>query len=142
MVTYQNDFYSWTQQQAALLKARQFDKLDFDNLVEEIESMGASEKRELISRLTVLLAHLLKWKIQPEKRGNSWRATIEIQRIDLKEHLRDNPSLKHQLDERFKDSYRKGILLAVKETELHPSKFPKESPFTMEQVFDEDYFPE
>lgn len=142
MVTYQNDFYSWTQQQAALLKAKQFNQLDFDNLIEEIESMGISEKRELISRLTILLGHLLKWKLQPEKRSNSWQATIAVQRIDLKEHLSDNPSLKHQLDERFQDSYRKGILLAVKETELHPSKFPIESPFTLEQIFDENYFPE
>jgi hypothetical protein len=60
----------------------------------------------------------------------------------LKEHLSDNPSLKYQLDERFQDSYRKGVLLAVKETELHPSKFPEKLPFTMEQIFDENYFPE
>jgi hypothetical protein len=104
--------------------------------------MGISEKRELISRLTILLGHLLKWKIQPEKRSNSWRATIAVQRIDLKEHLSDNPSLKHQLNERFQDSYQKGILLAVKETELHPSKFPKNPPFTLENTFDDDYFPE
>jgi hypothetical protein len=78
MVTYQNDFYSWTQQQVALLKSKQFNKLDFDNLIEEIESMGISEKRELISHLTILLGHLLKWKIQPKKRSNRWRATIVI----------------------------------------------------------------
>ena len=142
MVAYHNDFYSWTQQQVVLLKSKQFNQLDFENLIEEIESMGISEKRALIGRLTILLGHLLKWKIQPEKRSNSWRATIAIQRIDLSEHLSDNPSLKHQLDERFQDSYRKGVLLAVKETELHPSKFPKESPFTIEQVFNKDYFPE
>jgi hypothetical protein len=142
MITYQSDFYKWTQQQTALLKSKQFNQLDLDNLIEEIKSMGISEKRELISRLTILLGHLLKWKIQPEKRSNSWRATIAVQRIDLKEHLSDNPSLKHQLNERFQDSYQKGILLAVKETELHPSKFPKNPPFTLENTFDDDYFPE
>lgn len=67
MTTYQTDFYSWTQQQASLLKARQLSELDFYNLIEEIETMGRSEKHALESRLAVLLPHLLKWKYQPEK---------------------------------------------------------------------------
>jgi len=140
--TYEQDLYAWAMHNAKLLRTGQLAKADIENIAEELESMGASEKRELISRFTILLGHLLKWQFQPEKRGNSWRATIVIQRLDLKEHLADNPSLKHQLNERFRDAYRKGLLLAVKETGFHQSKFPKESPFTIAQVFDEEYFPE
>ena len=88
------DFYAWTQQQATeLLRTRKLDCADLDNIAEEIESMGRSEKRELTSRLAVLLLHLLKWQHQPAFRGNSWRLTIKTQRNAVIRHLRDNPSL-------------------------------------------------
>ncbi len=67
--TYEQDFYLWTQEQAAILKAGALSQLDVANLIEEIESMGKTQKRELISRLTVLMMHLLKWNYQPERRG-------------------------------------------------------------------------
>ena len=73
---YEQDFYPWTLQQAELLRSRQLDCADLDNIAEEIESMGRSEKRELVSRLTVLLLHLLKWQHRPDFRGRSWRLTI------------------------------------------------------------------
>jgi len=72
VVSYDKDFYSWTQEQAELLKHGRFSELDIDNLIKEVESMGRSEKRELESRLTFLLLHLLKWKYQEVRRGRSW----------------------------------------------------------------------
>ena len=81
--TYETDFYLWTQQQAALLRQGQLSALDVENLAEEIDDMGASRERELENRLAVLLAHLLKWIVQPERRGNSWRLTILEQRRRL-----------------------------------------------------------
>lgn len=69
--TYEQDFYMWTQEQAAILKAGALSQLDVANLIEEIESMGKTQKRELISRLTVLIMHLLKWDYQPERRGEA-----------------------------------------------------------------------
>ena len=72
---YERDFYAWANEQAALLRAGKLDSADIENIAEEIESMGRSEKRELINRLAVLLLHLLKWRFQPGLRGNSWRAT-------------------------------------------------------------------
>jgi hypothetical protein len=77
MSDYQKDFYSWTCEQAELLRAGRFNELDVFNLIEEIETMGRSEKRELESRLTVLLVHLLKWQYQPMRRGCSWQLTIQ-----------------------------------------------------------------
>ena len=72
---YDRDFYAWANQQAALLRAGRLAEADIENIAEEIESMGRSEKRELVSRLVVLLQHLLKWQFQPLFRGASWRLT-------------------------------------------------------------------
>lgn len=139
---HEHDFYAWTKQQADILKSGLFSSLDVSYLVEELENMGASEKRELNHRLTLLLGHLLKWVYQPERRGNSWLATIEAQRLELADLLEDNPSLKYQLDQQFEKAYVKAVLFAVKETNLPKTTFPKESPFTLEQVLDRSYLPE
>ena len=77
---YERDFFAWANQQASLLRAGQFTEADIEHIAEEIESMGRSEKRELLSRLAILLMHLLKWQAQPMLRGNSWQATIKVQR--------------------------------------------------------------
>ena len=142
MITYQTDFYSWTQQQAALLKARQFNELDFDNLIEEIESMGASEKKELDSRLIELLLHLLKWQYQPKRKGSSWEVSIAKQRVGIRKVLRDNPSLKYQLEQRVIDCYPDAKSYAAIETKLSKSHFPEECPYSLEQLFNENFMPD
>nr|WP_245817371.1 DUF29 domain-containing protein [Hydrococcus rivularis] len=76
---YDRDFLMWLETTAQLLRQKKFEQLDLDNLIEEIESMARSEKRELYNRLTLLLTHLLKWKYQPDKRSNSWISTIREQ---------------------------------------------------------------
>lgn len=137
MSLYEQDFYQWTQEQAALLKARALSQLDVENLIEEIETMGRSEKRELVSRLAVLLAHLLKWDFQPERRGKSWLNTIKIQRIDLQDVLNDSPGLKNELQKSILTAYRKAILLASDETGLPETAFPETSPYSIEQIMGE-----
>src|ERR1700748_2323834 len=87
---YDRDFYAWANQQAALLRAGRLAEADIKNIAEEIESMGRSEKRELVSGLTTLLQHLLKWQFQPGRQSTSWRLSIEKQ---LEDHMKDNPSL-------------------------------------------------
>ncbi|MDY6781632.1 MAG: DUF29 domain-containing protein [Cyanobacteriota bacterium] len=129
---YEADYYAWTQQQSTLLRARQPNELDWENLAEEIESMGRQERRELINRLRILLAHLLKWNYQPERRGVSWEATIAAQRDDIQDLLKDNPSLKPFLQEAFAAGYHKGRLLAIAETNLSPSTFPTEPTFDLD----------
>ena len=102
---YEQDFYQWTQEQTELMKAGALSQLDIPNLIEEIEAMGRSEKRELRSRLTVLLMHLLKWDYQPDRRSGSWKSTINTQRMDIDFVLKDNPSLKHNLEMVINETY-------------------------------------
>ena len=87
---YEIDFYAWTQEQSALLSRGQWQSLDIDNLVEEIESLGKQQKQELRNRLGVLIGHLLKWEFQPELHGKSWRSTIVEQRDRIKHHVSGN----------------------------------------------------
>ena len=104
--------------------------------------MGKTEKRELISRLEILLLHLLKWRYQPGRRGSSWEATIQVQRDDLIDHLNDNPSLKAKLDEVLVAAYRKAAILVTGETDLPKSVFPAVCPWTFEQIMDADFWPD
>ncbi len=94
---YDRDFYAWANEQAALLREGKLAQADIEHIAEEIESMGRTEKRELVSRLTVLLLHLLKWRFQSEMRGKSWRLSIQGQRYQISDHMADNPSLKAKL---------------------------------------------
>ena len=142
MSHYETDFYTWTQEQSALLKAGQFSELDLDNLVEEIESMGRSEKRALESRLTVLLQHLLKWQYQPVRRGRSWQLTIKIQRMEFLKVLRDNPGLKPGLEQVLVDAYVSAVIKAAQETGLDESIFPEHCPWELADIIHQDFFPE
>jgi len=141
MTDYNQDFYGWTQEQAALLKTGRLDELDISNLIEEIETMGRSEKRALESRLTLLLVHLLKWQHQPNSRGRSWTLTIEGQRIKLSRVIKDNPGLKPQLPELLEDAYRLAKVNASKETGLDKQTFPPQCPWTWAQLTDDGFLP-
>jgi hypothetical protein len=138
---YDSDFFAWANEQAALLRARRFGAADMDHIAEEIESMGKGEKRELISRLTVLLLHLLKWRFQPLLAGPSWRATIRIQRRDIAGHLADNPSLKAVLPEAIDRAYGNAVIEAEAETGLPEATFPTACPYSFEQIIDSEFWP-
>ena len=131
---YEQDFYLWIETTAQHLRKGDFTEVDLGNLIEEIESMGRSEKRELKSRLIVLLMHLLKWHYQPEKRSASWQSTITEQRICLEELLEDSPSLQPLFTELFADCYNKARLTASQETGIKLNFFPQESPFSLDEV--------
>ncbi len=142
MSDYQKDFYSWTCEQAELLRAGRFNELDVSNLIEEIETMGRSEKRELESRLTVLLVHLLKWQYQPTRRGRSWQLTIQEQRLEFFDVLNDNPGLKPQLQALLTHSYQKAKIRASKETGLDLDVFPSACPWEFAQLMDDAFLPD
>jgi hypothetical protein len=139
---YKQDFHAWTVRQADLLRTGQVDDADVGNIAEEIESMGRSEKRELTNRLAVLLTHLLKWQFQPAFRGNSWRLTIKAQRRGLARLLRDNPSLKSDLDQAMSDAYGDARIEAERETGLAAETFPETCAFTFDVVISDDFSPE
>jgi hypothetical protein len=139
---YKKDFYAWTTEQAALLRAGKLSAADIANIAEEIESMGRSQKRELISRLRVLLAHLLKWQFQPEGRSSEWRGTITEQRQQCADLLRDNPSLRPLLAEFAADACDGALRIAMNETGITRAIFPIMCPWPIAQVMDEDFWPE
>ncbi len=139
---YDQDFYAWANEQAALLRSGKLSVADIENIAEEIESMGKTEKRELVSRLAVLLLHLLKWQFQPGRRGTSWEATITVQRRDLDDHLTDNPSLKSKLPEALYRAYGNAAILAAGETALPKHVFPADCPWSFQQIMDADFWPE
>lgn len=139
---YDTDFYGWTQEQADLIRAGRTEDLDLKNLLEEIEAMGRSERRELESRLQVLFMHLLKWQYQSERQGRSWQLTIEEQRRKALRVLQENPSLKSRLNEIVKDAYGDAVIAAERETNIRRSVFPETCPWTFEQAVDASFWPQ
>ena len=139
---YENDYLQWIENTVARLKNRDFENIDLENLIEEIETLGRSEKRELESRLTILLMHLLKYKYQPSKRSNSWRFTIREQRLRILKSFKDSPSLKNYFQNIFSEIYSDARALAADETGLNIDTFSKNSPFNIEFVLNYDWLPE
>jgi hypothetical protein len=129
-----NDFYAWSLEQAALLRAGRVGEADLATIAEEIESMGKAEKRELVSRLTVLLLHLLKWEREPAARSNSWRLSIANARDEIADFLDDNPSL-------MASAYRYARRKAAIETDMAVDAFPPQCPWTFVCAMDEGFWP-
>jgi hypothetical protein len=140
-VRYEDDLFAWTQEQAALLRAHAADRLDWENLAEEIESMGGRDRRKLESRLTVILLHLLKWQAQPALRGASWRKTLRTQRREVRKLLRQSPSLRREVPGMIREAYADAVKDAIDETGLRADVFPGSCPYGREEVLDEDHLP-
>jgi hypothetical protein len=132
---YDEDFAVWTAETARLLRAGLFDEVDIEHVAEEIEDMGKRDKRELHSRLTVLILHLLKWKRQPE-------STLLAQRAELDRLLEDSPSLRRTIAAAIAKVYPDVRQLAESETGLPGAAFPSECPFTTDQILDRAFLPE
>lgn len=139
---YEADYFGWTMDQAAAVRAGRFDLVDRENLAEEIEDLGKKERREVESRLVLVLLHLLKWQFQPDKRKGGWEASIRVQRNDLNEVLSENPSLKDYPEERLTMAYAKARLAAERETGIAYEAFPEACPYSVAQVLDESFFPD
>ena len=140
---YEQDFYLWTQTTAELLKQQKFDAVDWGNLIEEIETLGRSEKRAVRSHLVILLQHLLKWQFQSERRSRSWQNSIDNDREELSELLADNASLSGSfLLESLPESYTKSRKKASYETTIYLENFPEECPYSLEEILHPEYLPE
>lgn len=139
---YETDLYAWTQAQAALLRARRSDAIDWDNLAEEIESLGKRDRRELLSRLKVILLHLLKWQFQPGRRGSSWRNSLRTQRQEVDLLLKQSPSLRREVPALLVDAYDYALDDAEEQTKLSRHAFPPSCPYAPEQVLDRRYLPD
>jgi hypothetical protein len=138
---YDTDFFAWTEEQIALLRDGKFGRADVTNIIEELGDLGRSEKREIQSRLIVLLTHLLKWKFQSAHRSQSWRATIGEQRRGIAMALEDNPSLKRFPAAALDRAYRNARAQAADETGLPLIGFPETCPFDLAQVLNAEFLP-
>ena len=141
-IAYDDDFFAWTQEQARLLRASDFSQVDIENVVEELESMGKSVRRELRNRLALLIMQLLKWQHQPVFRSRSWSSTIREQRGQILELLDESPSLGVVVTDGLTTIYASAIRKAARETGLAETTFPALCPFTAEQILADDFMPE
>jgi len=138
---YDEDFYAWANEQASLLRDGRLAEADIEHIALEIESMGKTEKRELVARLTILLLHLLKWTFQPNLRGRSWRLTIKEQRKEVINHLADNPSLRSKIEDAMTQAYEVAVVKAAKETAIDEDGFPAACPWTFQEAASEEFWP-
>lgn len=139
---YETDYYSWLMKNAGLLREKRLDEIDTANIAEELEAMGRNEKRELIHRMSILIAHLLKWKYQAVCRSRSWKNTIRIQRMDIKDLLEDSPSLRRDMETKLVKAYEKAGLKAEDETGIDRDQFPANCPFTLAEILDDGFLPD
>ena len=131
---HERDFYSWTQEQARLVRAGRWSEVDRDNIAEEIESLGRGEFNKLESALRVLMLHMLKWDHQPEMRSRSWVLSIEAQRLEFDEILSDNPGLKPRIGEAMTRAYRRARIEAARETGLEKAAFSEANPYSYDDL--------
>lgn len=141
MGLYDLDFHAWSAEQAELLKRRSANELDWENIAEEIESLGKQQRSEIVSRLIVLLLHLLKHEVQPGRRSRSWLSSIVEQRDQIQRELRGSPSLNAGIEELFAEAYGTARKKAGIETRLGVRAFPVDPPFTLAQALDPDWLP-
>jgi hypothetical protein len=138
---YDDDFYGWTTEQATLLRQGHLDQVDITHIVEEIETLGSSERRELESAYRLICMHLLKMIYQSQSASRVWLNTVVRERNNAESILEASPSLKAQRSELFAKAYRQARKEAAAETGLRLATFPEEPPFTVEQAQDDTFMP-
>ena len=141
LTPYEADYAQWCAEQGALLREGRLSELDRENLAEEIESLGRSDKKEIRSRLKELLLHLLKWHFQPEKRKGGWRASIIDQRTELKDLLDESPSLRSLPSKELAKWHGIARLKAADETGLRENVFPIDCPYSIDEILEDNFFP-
>lgn len=139
---YEQDFYAWLLESAQLLREKKFSQLDIANIAEELEGIARSDKRQLINRLAVLLADLLKWQYQSHIRSKSWQRTIKEQRKRIKLLLKDSPSLKYEIEQKIATAYEIAILSAANETSLDEDTFPESCEYSLDEILNQEFYPD
>jgi hypothetical protein len=139
---YERDFARWAEEQGQKLRSRAAGEIDWDNVAEEIESLGRSDRYEIESRMEVLLLHLLKWRFQPEGRSNSWLATITEQRVRIARRIGESPSLKHYPADILGDAYRIAWPGAADEIGRPLEDLPETCPFAIGDALNPHFLPE
>ncbi|NJR39863.1 MAG: DUF29 domain-containing protein [Leptolyngbyaceae cyanobacterium CSU_1_4] len=138
---YTTDYVQWIESTVAKLRRQDYGAVDWQNLIEEIEDMGRSERKSLKSNFIVILLHLLKWQYQPPKRSGSWAGSIVEHRRRVRDAIADSPSLKPYLQESYSDWYGDAVRQAIAETQLDPETFPAICSYTLSEILDFDFLP-
>jgi hypothetical protein len=138
---YDLDFYGWINKNVELLRCGSLSEIDAEHIAQELESMGKRDRRQLRSRLQVLIMHLLKWQYQPDKQSKSWLATIDHQRDEIQALLLDSPSLRRDLDTALVTVYAKAVSDTQEETSLPATAFPLSCPFALEEILSARFLP-
>jgi len=141
-IDYEKDFYAWTVEQSRMLRSGEISSIDAENIAEELESMGRSDRRELKNRLVILVMHLLKWRHQSAARSRSWSATIDEQRLQIEGILAESLSIQPMMAAMLSAAYEIARGRAIAETGLADEAFPEECPFTMDEVLSRAFLPE
>jgi Domain of unknown function DUF29 len=136
---YENDFYTWSLDQARLLRAGQWAQIDRENVAEEIESLGREQFNKLESAFRVILIHMLKWDHQVDRRSRSWILSIESQRVEAEHVIDDNPGLKPRITEAMARAYRRARIDAANETGLGKAIFPDTCPYVFEDIMSREF---
>jgi hypothetical protein len=136
---YDTDFYSWSLEQARLLRESQWAQIDRDKVAEEIESLGGEQFNKLESALRLLLIHMLKWDHQANRRSRSWILSIESQRVEVEHVIADNPGLKPRIAEAVTRAYRRARIEAANETGLEKAAFPDACPYSFQDIMAREF---
>jgi len=138
---YDTDYGLWLASQIDSLKSHQWDDLDIDNLIEELEGLDQSNKRELDSYLVLILTNLLKWEFQPLSRSGNWKGSICFGRKRIARLFRDQPSLQPYVLEILQEAHTDALEIALLETGLPADVFPTECPYSADQILDLNFLP-
>ncbi len=134
LTRYEDDVCAWAMEQAELIRLGLFHELDIDNLIDEVQDVARRERKELLSRLSLVFHHLLKWDRQPERRSASWARTIREQRLQVIELLDESPSLRTELAGLLDRAFRQGRVAALNEAGLPDSAIPEVNSYSWDEV--------
>jgi Domain of unknown function DUF29 len=144
---YDRDFFEWTVRNAELLRSGCVEEIDLEHIAEEIQDLGDRHRREIRSRLVVLVKHLLKWSVQPQRRytefgSSSWLSKIREQRGQLADLLEEAPSLRRFAEETLAKVHRRAVREVSAETGIPIRQFPEQCPFRFDQILEDEFLPE
>ena len=136
---YEDDLFSWVQEQVALLKSGRLDAIDACNIAEELGDVGSEQYNKLESAIAIVCQHILKWDHQPSRRSRSWQLSIRSHRARIRSVLDYNPGLKSRIGQAMTRGYRYGRDRALDETGLTDDAMPEICPFTFEDLLDREF---
>ena len=138
---YDRDYALWLETTIEQLRQQNFDQVDWENVLDEFESMSKRDRRSIKSNLVILLLHLLKWEFQPEMRSGSWKGSIREHRRRIQQILQDSPSLRSYVPEILSEAYTEAVEQAIDETGLEITMFPIDCPYDILNALNPSFLP-